>query len=346
MALTPLRILHVANYNILKYGDAYYSVGRALANGLIRAGHFVYEFSHRDVARTENPFRAKALGTQRMNRRLLECVDRLRPDLLLLGHSELVAADTLETIRTRHRLPMAMWYVDPVYPEVAQKLEHIHQRLHLLDVFFCTTGGDDLARFATPSTRARFFPNPVDPSVNRARNHERSEFSHDLIFCGRDKHDPGRRGFIDRLGERLGGEVRFRTCGCLGQPPAFGDAYMEALRESRMGLNYSRRNDVCLYSSDRIAHLTGNGLLAFCPETPGFDALYRPDEVVYFTGLEDLADKIRFHADNDAARRQVAGKGWRRAHSAFDATRVARYLVEEILGLAHSAEYEWTAIRC
>ncbi len=59
-----------------------------------------------------------------------------------------------------------------------------------------------------------------------------------------------------------------------------------------MGLNYSRRNDVTLYSSDRIVQLTGNGLLTFSPRIPGFEKLYTEQEVVYFDDQFDLAKKI------------------------------------------------------
>lgn len=59
-----------------------------------------------------------------------------------------------------------------------------------------------------------------------------------------------------------------------------------------MGLNYSRKNDVTLYSSDRIVQLTGNGLLTFSPRIPGFDQLYTEQEVVYFDDQFDLAEKF------------------------------------------------------
>lgn len=347
--MTPKKILHVANFNTLKYGDAYYSVDRRLSNGLTRAGHFVYEFSHRDVSRTATLLRTKSLGRRRMNALLLETVRRLKPDLLLLGHTELVDKATLETIKARHRVPMAMWYVDPIYPEMSKNYGHLSDRAGLIDALYCTTGGTELDKFAQDGTRAYFFPNPVDPSVDTGRNFERDDLSWDLVYCGRDQHDSRRTGFVHDLRRTLGQadpEARFLIRGCLGNPTVFGAEYMETLWQARMGLSHSRRSDVCLYASDRIAHLMGNGLLTLSARVPGMTELFRKDEVAYYGSQEELVELVGHYRRHDGELRAMAQRGWQRAHAVCNATRVARFMLETWLQTPLTDNYEWQAIRC
>ena len=55
---------------------------------------------------------------------------------------------------------------------------------------------------------------------------------------------------------------------------------------------------------------------------------------------------MRYFKANDAARRAVAEQGWRRTHEMFDATRVARYLVERAFGEPLSEAYPWPTEVC
>ena len=77
MATKPLRILHCAMFSVNKYGANYYSGHTRLSNGFIRNGHFVYNFSYRDVAREEAPLGIKELGMKKMNKRFVETAERI-----------------------------------------------------------------------------------------------------------------------------------------------------------------------------------------------------------------------------------------------------------------------------
>ncbi len=335
-----MKILHAANFSLAKYAMVYYATDRKLSNGLIRNGHFVYDFSYRDVARTESPLHSKRFGTGRMNRRLIETAANLQPDLLLLGHTEIITPATLARIKRDHRgIRIALWYVDPLYN--TGNLQHILNRLENLDAVFCTTDGDLLEQFRSTRNTVAYMPNPVDSSIETLRNDIKEDFDIDLLFCGRDKGEAERAQTLRRLQQGLR-ELRVTVCGALNQPLVFGAEYLALLDRSRMGLNLSRRNDVYRYSSDRIAQLTGNGLLTFTPETPGMRDLYRENEVVYFSGIDELIDKARHYHRHDDERRRTAAAGRARAHQCFNSTRVAKYLVEASFGMAYTEPYEWT----
>ena len=337
-----LRILHVTNFNYGMYGARFNaSVAPKISNGLIRNGHLVIPFSHRDVARFESPLRSKRGGVGKMNRRLVEACANVEPDVVCMGHTELVTPDTLARIKERFpAVKMLLWYHDGLW--ATDRLHHIKARLPYLDAVFVSAGGEPMRQFKTESNVVGFFPPPVDSSVERLRSFASADLPIDLLFCGRDnqKDADARTSFIGQLRDRLEG-LNFDLNGMFGAPLVFGADYDRKLAASRMGLNYSRRNDYVMCSSARLWQLTGNGLLTFCSRIPQMEQLFAPDEVIYFDALDDLVEQVqRFHRD-DAARRRVAEAGWRRAQGTFSVERVCRYMVETVFGETYSEPYEW-----
>jgi hypothetical protein len=335
-----MRILHVANFNNNKYGVDIYNMDRKISSGLIQNGHFVYNFSYRDVCRNESVFRTTKLGTGKLNQKLLKACDNIHPDLLLLGHSELVEAATLEEIKIRHPdAKIALWYVDALFHE--RKMAHVFERLPVIDIFFATTGGEYLKKYAGKNSRAAFFPNIVDKAVESYTSFSNRDHDNDLIFCGRDSNNSERQQFMHSLNENGGSFMRCSFRGCLGYPPITGWHYLDFLSRSRMGLNLSRRDDVELYSSDRLVQLIGNGLLTFCPKVPKMEILYGENDLIYFDTLDDLLDKLMYYQQHQEEGRRIAENGWRTAHKSHNAKRVTGYMLELLFELPFSSEYEW-----
>ncbi len=335
-----MRILHVANFNTGRYGADLSATDRKVSAGMIRNGHFVYDFSYRDVCRNESVLRTTRCGTGKVNKRLLQACDTLKPHCLLLGHSELIEAATLRRIKERHpAIKIGLWYVDALFHR--EKTQHIFNRLDCIDVVFATTGGEYLREFATTTTTAAFIPNMVDPAVESQRAFQSKTFQHDFIFCGRDSNDSERRDFMAELNRAAAQHLRCAFRGCLGNPPAIGYEYLEFLAGSKMALNISRRNDVTLYSSDRLAQLVGNGLLTFCPKVPGLELLFADDELVYFSGLDDLLEKLVYYHYHEQDCRAIAERGWRRAHRCYNSQRVTCYMLELLFASPLTSDYGW-----
>lgn len=57
-----MKILHIANFGFNKQGAHFYCTDRKISAGLIENGHFVYDFSFRDMARMGTIFKTKKLG--------------------------------------------------------------------------------------------------------------------------------------------------------------------------------------------------------------------------------------------------------------------------------------------
>jgi len=335
-----MRILHVANFNTYKYGSDLYATDRKISSGLIQNGHFVYDFSYRDVCRNESLFKTTKFGTAKVNKKLLQACNTLQPHLLLLGHSELIEAETLIEVKNRFPLmKIGLWYVDALFHK--EKTAHVSKRLSTIDIVFATTGGKYLQEYANPGTIAAFIPNMIDPAVESGRAFENSTFDHDFIFCGRDSNDRERQSFMVKLATEAEKHLRCSFKGCLGNPPITGYNYLDFLRRSKMALNISRRNDVMLYSSDRLIQLVGNGLLTFCPRIPEMDILFSDEELVYYDGFNELLEKLLYFHNHEQESRAIARKGWQRAHQCYTGKRVTRFMLELLFDRPFTSEYEW-----
>lgn len=334
-----MKIVHAANFSVFKYGANYYFTDDKISNGLIRNGHYVYNFSCRDVARSENWFKTKSLGKGKANQRLIETCKNIRPDLLLLGHSENIDYQTLCKIREiLPSIKIAMWFVDPLWME--HHRENIFAKLPILDVFFATTSGELLKDFKCTTNRVSYFPNMCDPAVESHQNFTKDTLEYDFMFCGRDYKEPERQAFLINLLQKVS-PLSHKFCGCMGYKGLFGSDYYNLLASSAMSMSYNRRNDVELYMSDRIVQLTGNGVLTFSPLVPKMEILYTKDEVVYFDTFDELVEQIkRFHSD-DALRKKVAKNGWAKSQTSFNNTRVTKYMLEMIMNETLSENYEW-----
>ena len=332
--LTPLRIIHCANFSESKNGAVYYAIDRKLSNGLIRNGHFVYDFSYREIARCSNIFKSKKFGIKEVNKSLLETVKNIKPHLLLLGHSELITNDTLLQIKKRFpTIKIAMWWVDPF-----DKSSHIKNRIDLLDAFFATTGSNYLRKiFPKTDTKLLFFPNVCDSSIEHIKSYGKKDFKYDLIYIGR--QDNNRKDFIEKINS-----IKDIKVGIFGNNKTnliFGKKYFDIITDSKIALNYSRYNEIELYSSDRIIQLMANGIMTMSPKIPKYDKLFNENEVVYFQDFKDFKEKLDYYLENDEERIKIARNGFLKAHHSFNSVKITQYFIEKIFDIKSDNLYVW-----
>lgn len=330
MANKSLRIVHCANFSENKFGAVYYATDRKISNGFIRNGHMVYDFSYRDVARHEAPLAIKRLGIRKMNQRLVETVLETEADLLLLGHTELVTNETLgELRRLRPSLKLAMWWVDPLDGFLIDKA-FFEARINLLDHFFLTTDPDELCSFldlSVDSNQLHFLPNICDATIDTGNAYKTENPRHELLFIGRRVSSRGE--LISFLETQLS-DVNVGIYGQTRDNLVLGHNYIELLTHSPMAINYSRMNDISLYSSDRQVHLAANGCLTFTPDTPKMKSVFTEDEMVYFTNFSDLETKVRYFLSHKEEGRKIAMAGQKRARANYDCVTITEQMLKTI----------------
>jgi glycosyltransferase involved in cell wall biosynthesis len=336
-----MRILLIGNAGEREPGKRTYSVERKLANGLVRNGHNVLFFSDRDVARAGSVFRSSRAGRGAANAKFLEAVRNFAPDAVVAAHACLIATETFaEAKKAPSRPRLAMVCVDPLFRSV--NVAFLAERARVADATFVTTAGEALAQFSSPSNVSAFIPNPVDPSIEEARNFERPDLDHDVFFAanaGGDRIDDWRRA-TPRLMQAS--ELVCSFHGFDGRPGLYGADYFAALGRARMGLNLNSDRaesaaeqapeaELYLYSSDRVSQLLGGGLLTLSFRVNRLFELFEDGVEMAFAqtpeAMRDLA--LRFKRD-DSARRRLAQAGWRKAHAEFNERKVAAF-VEDVL---------------
>nr|VFK25607.1 MAG: Glycosyl transferases group 1 [Candidatus Kentron sp. MB]VFK34493.1 MAG: Glycosyl transferases group 1 [Candidatus Kentron sp. MB]VFK76786.1 MAG: Glycosyl transferases group 1 [Candidatus Kentron sp. MB] len=333
-----MRIVCAWNHGLKECGKRYFNIDSKFQQGLIGNGHYVYSFSLNDIERLFSPICHRTFGKKGLNKALLKTCMNIGPDILFLVHANRITPETLAAIRqAMPDIAIIFFWGDAIW-ENAANIDRIREKLPYLDSVFITTGGDWLIPYAGPGRVVAYVPNPTEAAIDRGRAFEAEQTDYDLIFFGSD--DPDRNPLLSAIEKALP-DLKTGFFGCLGNPSVFGVEKERITSRSKMALNLTRRNDVFLCSSNRLADTTANGVLTFCDQASGLQALYRENEVVYYRDRDDLIAKIRHYHENDQERIAIARAGWQRAHEAFSAQRVTRFMLDATLRSKGYTDIPW-----
>ena len=109
-----LRILHITNFNERLDGRLFFNTGRRINNGFIRLGHSVLGFSDRDITKYYKSYK-DFTGSKTLNDKLKKTVYNYKPDLLVMGHSDLINAQQLGELKDDYPdIKIAQWFLDPL----------------------------------------------------------------------------------------------------------------------------------------------------------------------------------------------------------------------------------------
>lgn len=335
-----MRVLNIAYQQLRRYGKTRVSWAQKLTFGLIKNDHFTQVFSDRDVAAFEAPLGIRELGVKKANQRLLETVAAFDPDLIIAGHCDMIANDTLQSIK-QHKPNCMIVHCnnDPLF--VPSNVERIKHRANVCDAVFVSTGRRELVQFEGFGARIYHMPNPIDPAIENLNNAIRTDLSIDLLFCSNSNDFTDRLKMVKNLKTQLDSELNFKTYGSFGEAPVWGRDYDAALSQTKMGLNFNRQEVHYWYSSARMAQLAGNGILQFTHANHQFDELLPKESAVYFHDEDDLLSNIRHFNHDDAKRQAWASKAREFFHTEMNSKLYAQYIVEAALGMPFSHDYVW-----
>jgi hypothetical protein len=345
-----VKIVHASNFSRKAKGAFQHSVEHKITNGLIRNGHAVSTFSDRDVARSGTLLGHRAFGGRAANHAFAEFCRSVEPELILLGHANTLTAATLADLRRELAGVRILQYnVDPLFE--AENVAAIHAKIDVVDATLITSAGEALRPFYAPGRVLGFMPNPVDFSIETGRSDERDDLPYHLFYACGNENDPrfvaGRsltsRDLVGELGAGLP-QLHMLTPGVGGAPQLAGAKYQRALESAAIGLNVSKRNDVFLYSSDRLAQLAGNGLAVLIDRATGYETLLAEGEFVYFSSIEELLEKTARLTADSAYRREVAAAGRARYDALFNERVVARYVVDVAFDRCEPKAIPWPSL--
>jgi glycosyltransferase involved in cell wall biosynthesis len=333
-----LKILHVTNFNERHNGRLFYNTGKRINNGFIRLNHSVLEFSDRDIVSYYRKL-TDIDGSKKLNKKLIEVISNYLPDLIILGHADLIEFNTLKFIKKNYPdIKICQWFLDRMDSDWSKNLIRFKDKMNLMDANFCTTDPKTLK--LSKNAPIYYMPNPVDKSFETLRNFEKNSLNNDVFFAmshgvhrgilKKGKFDE-RENFIDKLQDLIP-NIRFDLYGMRNHQPIWADNFINALSKSKIGLNLSQGKPLKYYSSDRFAQLIGNGLLVFIHEKTKFNHFFNNQEIVTYSNVKDLAKKINKFNQNDKLRKKIAKNGYKKYFKYFNSTIVADFIIQKTLG--------------
>ena len=343
-----LKILHITNFNERHNGRLFYNTGKRINNGFIRLGHSVLEFSDRDIVsyyRSLNDLK----GQKRLNSKLLEVISNYVPDLIVLGHADLIKLETLDYIKKNYpNIKICQWFLDRMDDQWSNNKKRFLDKIKLMDFSFCTSDPYSL-RFKK-NDNILYMPNPVDESFEVLKNYENKFFNNDVFFAmshgvhrgvlKKGKFDE-RENIINKLITKTP-NVRFDLYGMNNKQPIWADDYLLAISQSKIGLNLSQGKSSKYYSSDRFSQLIGNGLLVMIDKQTSLGDFFGNDEIIQYSNISDLSEKIIKYNKDNKLRNKIAKNGRTKYFRYFNSTIIAEFIINKTFGF--KKKYFWENI--
>ena len=345
-----LRILHVTNFNERLDGRLFFNTGRRINNGFIRVGHSVLGFSDRDIVKYYKSIKDYN-GSITLNEKLKSTCFNYKPDMIVLGHSDLINAQQLGELKDDYpSVKIAQWFLDPLNvdgPDFERNKKRILDKSDVIDSNFITTSPSVL-KFLPKSTNNYFIPNPVDSSFETLNNFD-EKCNIDVFFAlshgvhrgvlKRGKEDD-RNYFLKELLQKSK-NVKYDIYGLNNKQPIWADHYFKVISKAKMGLNLSRGKPIKYYSSDRIVQIVGNGLVTLIDERTQYSDFFTNKEMIFYKSLDDLSEKIIRIANDDKLRKSIGKSGKKKYFKFFNSTLVADFIINRTFNLNKSKKYFW-----
>ena len=335
-SIDKLKILHVTNFNERHNGRLFYNTGKRINNGLIRLGHSVLEFSDRDIVSYYRSLNDLS-GSKKLNHKLLEIISNYVPDVIILGHADLIKIETLQYIKKNYpMIKFAQWFLDRMDTHWISNKKRFLDKIKIMDASFCTT--DPKSLNFNNNRPIYYMPNPVDESFEKLHNYEKNHFNYDVFFAMSHGVHRGvlksgkfdnRENLINNLLKKSP-DVRFDLYGMNNKQPIWADNFINVVSQSKIGLNLSQGKPARYYSSDRFAQLIGNGLLVMIDEKTKFGDFFYKDEIVLYKNVDDLVEKTSKFANDDKLRKKIAKKGHDKYFKYFNSTIIAEFIIQKV----------------
>ena len=333
-----LKILHVTNFNERHDGRLFFNTGRRINNGFIRLNHSVLEFSDRDIVSYYRSINDPS-GSNKLNAKLFNTVYNYVPDIIVLGHADLIKKETLHKIKINFPdIKICQWFLDRMDGPWQINKERFLDKIDYTDSNFCTTSPEVLN--LPKDKKIKYIPNPADESFERLNVYSNNNSINDVFFAlshgvhrgvlKKGKFD-GRESFVNKL-INITPNVKFDLYGINNIQPIWADSFYKVIEKSKMGLNLSQGKPIKYYSSDRITQLVGNGLLTFIDEKTQFHDFFNKDELIFYNSISELSEKIIKYSLDDKKRIKVAKKGKCKYFKYFNSSLVAKYIISTTFG--------------
>lgn len=348
MSFNNLKLLHICDSHIRHNGRLFYSSGRKFQNGFILNGINCLNLSDRDISRFGKSI-VDLSGRKYLLNSIRKTINNFMPDAILIGHvDKLSYIDFIELKNEYPNIIFSQWFLDALIedegPDFEKNKNRFLNRYQICDFNFVTTSPDVL-RFVDKD-KTFFIPNPIDPSIDCFKTHERKNLPYDLfIAISHGQHRAIlKENFIDKrenILKSLDNKILINGFGYNNNNPIWGYNFFEELVKCKMGLNLSSGKPKKYYSSDRISSLVGNGLLTFVDKKCEFNDFFDNNEMIFYSSIEELNNKLLYYSKNNTERMNISAKGYLKAHKIFNNKLITNYMLNKIFNRKNNLGEIW-----
>ena len=339
------KVLHIANFdekNDFRLSNI--NLATKISNGFIKDKFQTTNFSDRFFSQ-QNTF-------SNINDRIINIIKNLKPNLILLGHTNSLKTETLKNIKDKFSdIKIAFWYEDSINkkgPDYNKNKNFIEKYKNYVDQYFITTDKNNIET-SIPKSKLNFIPVPASNlsenlNLYNTKNHEFDIFyavSHGVNRGVLKKNKIDERYNFLKLLMNKSHDITYNIFGFNNAQPVWGDEFIKEISKCRFGLNLSRGEPVKYYSSNRIATLVANGVPTLIDEKVKYSDFFSNSEMIFYKDIYDLIDKVNFYKKNETKRIQLGLKGKNKYFKIFSNIIVADYIACKTLGIKPSYNYVW-----
>ncbi len=337
------KILHISNFNEKNNHRLFnISIASKLTSGFVRNNCDVINFSYRN-------FSNKKIFSG-VDSAIIDISKNYRPDMILLGHNNILTRNTLEKINS-NKIKVSLWYEDHVAykgPNWKNNLSLLEKNNDLIDNYFITTH-PDVVKSRINKKKLFFMPIPVDRNIETLDIYKNKYRYKDLFFALshgvnygslRSSSRDERETFIKKL-QNIGKNIKFHFLGLNFEEPKWNFDFYKEMMICKMSLNLSRGTPLKYATSNRLASYMGNGILTFIDKKTKYENFFNKSEMCFYENVSDLKDQILDLKDNDEKINRIAKNGKKKYFKIFNNNIVSNYILHKTLNFEKRFNYVW-----
>ena len=340
-----ITVLHIANFdekNNFRLNNI--NIADKISNGFIKNNIKTINFSDR--------FYSKLNTLSSIDDKVLNIIKSVRPNLLLLGHTNSLETETL--YKAKNIIPdlrIAFWYEDsisPSGPDYYSNKKFIEKYIKYVDQYFVTTHKDYVLT-SIKKNRINFMPIPCSETTEYLKLYQNQNPQYDVFFAishGVNRGILKKEKIDDRfhwLKEFLShnNQITFNCFGFNNIQPVWGDNYDREIAKCSFGLNLSRGLPIKYYSSNRVSSLIANGLPTLMDAKTKYGDFFSDKEIILYNNIEELIDKIIFYKKNNKKRILIGKNGKAKYFKLFNNKIVSDYIMSKSLNIPGKFIFNW-----
>ena len=339
------KIIHIASFGEKNDHRLFnLSIAHKLTNGFIRNGHDVINFDYRN-------FNNKVINFKNIDEKIIDIIENYRPNLILLGHNNVLLNKTIQIIKIKYQCKIALWYEDHLIngdPNYISNLTLIENNNDLIDQYFVTTS-PDVIKTKIKKDQLNFLPIPVDPNIENGNFYNIKKtsdlffaLSHGVNFGKLKKRFDDRSIFINELIDKNKNASKFNILGLFNEQPKWNHNFNLELMQAKTVLNLSRGGPSKYSSSNRIASIMGNGLLPFIHEDVMYQDFFDNDEIETYKNSTDLLNKLELIKNNPKMLLLRSKNAKKKYFDIFSNNIVADFMIHKIFNNKNKYKHKWS----